>query len=182
MPALSVYTQPAPVAVFAPGPGALSFGGARLGMSKADWLQLAPSGVTTGHAAASCAPAPAGATVQGEVCTYATRYGQVTLPQAISLSGGYLAREPTYVFVDGRLRRIAFRTSLNAFSDLDARFTQRFGAPSQTSRRTLSIRSGFKFDEVIRTWRAPGGTVRIVDPSTGRLDSLSVVYSDTEGP
>lgn len=174
MPALPPFAQPAAVAVFAPGPGALSFGGAMLGMSKADWLQLVPGGVTAGRAAATCAPAP-DATVS---CTYATRYGQETLPQAIPLSGGYLAREPTYVFVSDRLRRIEFRTSLNAFNALDARFTQRFGPPSLTLRQTLPAHSGPKLNRVVRAWRAPGGVVRIIDPSTARLDSLSVVYTD----
>ena len=183
MPALSVFTQPATVAVFASGPGALSFGGASLGMSKADWLQLVPSGVTTGRAAASCAPAAGVAAAGAAVsCTYATRYGQVTLPQAIPLSGGYLARAPTYVFVGDRLRRIEFRTSLNAFNALDARFTQRFGPPSLTLRQAVPTHSGPKLDRVVRAWRAPGGVVRIIDPSTARPDSLSVVYTDLGAP
>jgi hypothetical protein len=163
--------------VFAAAPRGLAFEGTSLGVDKADWL-AAPVSHASGRISASCAPtAPPN---RGEACTWATRYGAISLPQSIALPGGYLARDPTYVFEDGKLRTIRFRMSIDTFDALDAQFTHRFGPPVQTHRAILRASSGAPVYNVTRAWRAPGGTVRVVDPAPRGASSLLVVYTAAE--
>jgi hypothetical protein len=125
----------------------LGVNGAQLGMTLEAWKALPYKAGPTSHMTTSCmaSPEPAGGVQRVQtsqrsnlfVCSYVTRYGQTVLQQSFPLTAAFLARSPSYAFVDGRLSRIEFHTSVNAFISLDALLTARFGAPVQTVRDTL---------------------------------------------
>jgi hypothetical protein len=75
-------------------------------------------------------------------------------------------RDPKYDFVGGRLSRVEFRTSIDAFNDLTARFEARYGPANQTLRDDVETRSGLDLPRVRKIWRLPSGTVEIIDPAT----------------
>jgi hypothetical protein len=152
--------------------------GARLGMGLAEWKALAypgrnPAQVqtlcsddSTGTAGGHLGAGAPGQGAQTVVCTYTSRLGSVTLPLSFPLTNIYLVREPKYDFVGGRLSRVEFRTSIDAFNDLTARFEARYGPASQTLRDDVTTRDGFDLPRVRKIWRLPSGSVEIIDPST----------------
>jgi hypothetical protein len=165
--------------------GDLFFGGARLGMSLSQWQALPrPRGSTAGVSAAcgndsapirgskaslsASTPAP-----REVVCSYASRLGRYVVAQDFPLTKTYLARDPTFTFVSGRLAKIEFGSSIDAFDDLVAAFETKFGRASQTIRDQIKTPYGPTLPRVQKIWRLPDGVVRITDPST-RLDQLLV--------
>lgn len=163
----------------------LGVNGARLGMTFQAWKALPPEAGSMSNVTASCAdhPRPSGlvrpvvlSPSPGDlICSYVAIYGQTVLQQSFPLTTAYLARRPAYAFVDGRLSQIQFHASINAFSDLDALATARFGAPVRTLRDTVDMGHGLKVARVRREWRHARQDVWIVDPSE-RLDQLLVRY------
>ncbi|HEX4196509.1 MAG TPA: hypothetical protein VHZ26_03620 [Caulobacteraceae bacterium] len=144
--------------------GDIGFMGARLGMGLAAWKALAYPGRNPGDVAAACAAGRASA--GGLVCTYAQRAGGLSLPLSIPLSGSWLVRDPQYDFVGGRLSRIEFHTSIDAFNALTARFEARYGPASQTLHDDVTTRGGLDLPRVRMIWRLPAGSIEIVDPTT----------------
>jgi len=99
----------------------------------------------------------------------------------IALGGGQIARDITYEFVGGRLGRIRFLTSIDAYDRVRARLDERFGAPANI------VRDNIKIDETLETphlkayWRKGQSTILLNDPERdGR--SLSVTYSSRDLP
>jgi hypothetical protein len=146
--------------------GGIGFMGARLGMGLDQWKALAYPGHDPSQVAAACANGQGGTAPGTVVCTYAQRAGGVTLPLSFPLTKTWLVRDPTYDFVDGRLGKIAFHTSIDAFDDLSARFEARYGPASQIQRDDVTTRSGLDLPRVRKTWRLPGGSIEIIDPAT----------------
>lgn len=164
----------------------LDVNGARLGMILQAWEALPYNSGPTSHVTTSCTaqsrPQPGFQRVRASdrpgalVCSYVARYGETVLQQAFPLTASFLAREPSYLFLDGRLSGIEFRTSVNAFNHLDALFTARFGPPIQTLRDMLTTGYGLSIPRVRREWRTARADIWIIDPSA-RLDQLIVRYS-----
>lgn len=146
--------------------GGIGFMGARLGMGLDQWKALAYPGRDPGQVEAACVNGQAGTAPGTVVCTYAQRAGGVTLPLSFPLTKTWLVRDPTYDFVDGRLGKIAFHTSIDAFDDLSARFEAKYGPASQIQRDDVKTRSGLDLPRVRKTWRLPSGSIEIVDPAT----------------
>ena len=172
--------------------GGVGFMGARLGMGLADWKALAYPGRSPAQVQAACAnqappaaaeaerhaavsgPAPAAPAL---VCTYTSRLGGVVLPLTIPLAGRFLVRQPQYDFTGGRLSKIEFHTSIDAFNDLTARFEGRYGPASQTLRDDVTLSDGLDLPRVRKIWRLPGGSVEIIDPSA-RPTQLAVQFTE----
>ena len=110
------------------------------------------------------------------VCFYVARIGRYALAQDFPLTKTYLARSPKFTFVSGRLARIEFKSSINAFDDLVALFEARFGPASQTVRDQIRTPFGLTLPRVQNIWRRPDGLVRITDPSDS-LDQLAVDFT-----
>ena len=145
--------------------GNIGFMGAQLGMGLDAWKALAYPGHGPNEVVAACAAGPASAP-GGVVCTYAQRAGSFDLPLSIPLSGTWLVRDPRYDFVGGRLSRIEFRTSIDAFNDLTARFEAKYGPATQTLNDDVTTRDGRDLPRVRKIWRLPAGSIEIVDPTT----------------
>jgi hypothetical protein len=145
--------------------GDIGFMGARLGMGLAAWKAMAYPGRNPGDVSAACTAGRA-LSPGGVVCTYAQRAGGLSLPLSIPLSGSWLVRDPQYAFVGDRLSKIDFRTSIDAFNALTARFEARYGPASQTLRDDVTTRSGIDLPRVRMIWRLPTGSIEIIDPTT----------------
>lgn len=173
--------SPGPAPQSPPGPAhedgqTLQFKGARLGMTIAQWKALPYPGGASTHVETACVDSPNRSADPGArvvVCSYVTRYGRIELPQSFAFTATRLARDPSYAFVDGKLARIEFQTSIDAFDELDARFATLYGhgQDGQTLRDQHA-----DVARVQKIWRTPGGTVRIIDPSP-RPSLLSVQFT-----
>jgi hypothetical protein len=168
--------------------GSLEFNGARLGMSLSEWKLMPRAEGSPADVTATCSDeavpdsasrvkfstsAPAPPLV---VCSYAARLGGYMLSEDLPLTKTYFARNPKYYFLSGRLAKIEFRSSINAFGDLVAVFEAKFGQESQTIRDQIRTPFGLKLPRVQKIWRLPDGLVRIVDPSAS-LDQLVVDFT-----
>jgi hypothetical protein len=130
------------------------FEGSQLGEDLAAWRRSQPS-------AMSCAPS-------------AARVVTCTAPPA-ALGGGYLAQDLTYQFVDGRLTRIAFTASVDAFSWVRARLDQRFGQPAAVARDDRIVDS-VALAHLRDTWRNGRSTIVLDDPTRDAV-TLRVTYT-----
>ncbi len=186
MSAVFANSKPAPVQ-------SPEFNGAVLGMTLDQWKALPnPSGAgEPAIAACSAAGDPAsprrvaGSSVTSAptvVCAYVERDRDETRPLWIPISKHYFARGPRYWFVGGRLSRIEFQSSIDAFNDVMAAMKSKYG-PATTGRLdTIKSRDGLDLDRVQEVWRLSGGTIRMTDPSP-RPDELTVRMSRRdEGP
>jgi hypothetical protein len=171
--------------------GDLHFGSARLGMSLAQWKASALPGPPAAGLQTTCSneaePAvPVGVKISASrseagalVCSYVTRLGPNVLPQYFPLTKTYLARSPTFTFVSGKLYKIEFRSSIDAFDDLVAIFEGKFGPAGETIRDQVRTSYGQPLPRVQKIWRLSGGLVRITDPSA-RPDQLVVDFTPLE--
>ena len=103
--------------------------------------------------------------------------GQVTTCTAplVPLGGGYVARNPTYRFVNGELARINFHTSIDAFSWVRRRIDTRFGDPDRVVRNDIAADS-MDFPHVRDVWRNGRATIVLDDPSPD-MATLRVTYT-----
>jgi hypothetical protein len=86
----------------------------------------------------------------------------------LPLGGGYFARELDYRFVGGRLARIRFRSSVDAFSWVTARLKKDDGQPTRIVRDELSHR-GRRLPHVTMTWTNGRSTIALSDPVQGMM-------------
>ena len=152
---------------------ALSWHGAALGMSRADWEALAPPGGSPAGVRITCAgaddrragrPGPA-KTDRGEtVCAYVRQAGRLSLPVEARLATGERATHLRYTFREGRLVRIEYHLPVDAFVPAMARFKARFGAPTALRRDQVPSELGPR-PRVTAQWRSAEGSVEIQDPS-----------------
>ncbi|HEY1751974.1 MAG TPA: hypothetical protein VGG29_11965 [Caulobacteraceae bacterium] len=150
------------LAAQAPAPAApLGFAGATLGMSLADWKAQPPPADAGPGAEAVCTPQPAAGQVS---CGYDSEVGRTALPRALRLDKRYLARGVAYMFNDGRLTEIRFQSSVDAYNDVMAMLTKRYGPPSHTARDSLKSSIG-RLQRVHQVWRTPDGVVTLADPA-----------------
>lgn len=168
--------------------GDLQFDGARLGMSLSQWKALPPPQGSTADVATECSNdttldtasrvtfSVSGSEPPVVVCSYVARLGRYVLAQDFPLAKTYFARNPKFTFVSGRLAKIEFKSSINAFDDLVAAFEARFGAASQTIRDQIRTPFGLTLPRVQKIWRLPDGLVSITDPSDD-LDRLVVDFT-----
>jgi hypothetical protein len=169
----------------------LAFGGATIGMSLSAWRALAPpdgvdptarpacSSDTRVVAAGSSALSPA-LLPGGEVaCAYASVYGRTVLISAAPLAGRYVADDLRFVFAEGRLDEIDFRTSVDAYNVVEAQLSARYGPPTATTRVWAQTAIG-RLARVQQTWSASGGTVTLTDPAKP-LSDLQVRLIGTRG-
>lgn len=93
------------------------------------------------------------------------------------LGGSYRVRDLTSTFVDGRLARVSFTTSVDGFAFATAELKRAFGAPSEIWRDRVKLQNGFELPHVQMVWRNGRSTIQLDDPtrSGGRL---SVTISD----
>jgi hypothetical protein len=164
---------------FAAGPpAALGFQGARLGMSLKDWRAVpVPQGA--GDAVPICTnedktvripgyPLSAEDVRTGVVaCGYKARFGHDVFNHSIAIDPSFTAQSVAYVFRGGRLDQIRFTASTDAYGDIRKVFAlKRWAKGAGIGRRGVSR---------TRTWRAPGGQVRIArgpNPSELTVDLL----------
>lgn len=156
-----------------PAAGPLSFLGAYVGMSREAWAALPPPGgraaeirctapAASGQLNGAAAPDPAPAA--GPItCAYIRRFGRYALPVTVRLSNGLFATHLRYTFQGGRLQRIAYRMSVDAYDRLTADLHARLGNASGVRRDSVPTAHGL-LPRVSRTWRTPAGAVQIVDP------------------
>ena len=157
-------------------PMALSFDGATLGMSIADWKSLAPPAGVGLDAAPICAsvtqarepPSRAIAAslppADTQACGYDARIGHDLLPRTVPLDQRYRATGVRYLFVGGRLEEIDLAASIDAFNDVMAMLEQKYGPPTQTARDWTHTSMG-RVARVRQTWRTAAGVVTLVDPA-----------------
>jgi hypothetical protein len=165
-----------------PAPATLQLKGAELGMTLDAWRALPFPGTPSPRVAASCstdgaakvgAPRTAVSTKPSvTVCTYASRYGDITLPQPFPLTSRSLARDPRYSFTEGRLTTIEFDTSIDAFNDLVALFISRYGPEQRTIRDQIGPHH---WPRVRKIWRLPAASILLTDPAA-RPGQLSVQF------
>ncbi|HEY5006530.1 MAG TPA: hypothetical protein VII42_00915 [Caulobacteraceae bacterium] len=170
----SVASQPPPSTQAS----VIGFMGAQLGMGLAEWKALAYPGRNPAQVTTTCSddttrtggpPVAGGGSGQGGrlvVCTYTNRLGGAALPLSFPLTQAYLVQGPKYDFIDGKLSKVEFQTSIDAFDDLTARFEARYGPAAQTLRDDVTTRGGFDLPRVRKIWRLPKGSVEIIDPAT----------------
>jgi hypothetical protein len=166
----------------------LSFNGAQLGISLAEWRSLAPPPGAGPDALPSCtddphvstiAPNPLGATRRDSnvvTCAYVDRFGQMALPHAVRLDAAYSVDDLRYRFDHGRLVEIRFRASIDAFSDVMAMLKRQRGPPTATIRDEVRTPNG-RSARVTEMWRTAGGAIMLVDPSDS-LTQLEVSLSE----
>lgn len=174
-------TPSPPAATAAPPPATataadpLPLKGARLGLSLQDWRALSwPGGDNRGHAdctpptraaplskAATGAPAPAVL-----VCRHIHRYGDYSFTDSLPLAGKYRARDPAFVFVDGRLAEVRFHAAVDAFSLVTSRLDKAYGRPVSIERSTWRRGKAPAAPRVRETWRTDAGSVVLTDPSS----------------
>jgi hypothetical protein len=168
----------------------LEFDRAQLGMSLADWRSLPPPPGVGPTTVPTCAPVSGVAAVQGVAlgvrttrtdlvsCSYDTRFGHYALAHTIRLDALYRASHVQYLFAAERLVEIRFMASVDAFNDLDALFTQRYGPPVRVVRDKVPNRVG-PLQRVRETWRTPQGWVFLTDPAGDDVQiSVRMVASD----
>ncbi len=144
MPALPPPTPPAAASALNPAPALrYGFADAWLGETLAEWRASRPA-----RANAACGTGGGPAVL---VCRGAEA----------DLGGGYAARELSYVFVDGRLARISFRTSIDGFAYVTAALKKDFSAPSQVVRDSQGPAGR---PHVSMTWRNGRSTIVLSDP------------------
>lgn len=138
-------------------PAAFGFENALLGETVADWRAAAgprvscPS-VTRRSGAMTCTAPP------------------------VALGGRQLAHDITYEFIGGRLARIHFLTSIDAYDRVRARLDGRFGAPRDIVRDNIQIDQSIETPHLKAYWRNGRSTILLNDPE-GDGRSLSVTYS-----
>lgn len=81
----------------------------------------------------------------------------------LPLGGGYFARDLDYRFVGGKLVRIRFRSSVDAFSWVTARLKKDDGQPSAITRDTFP-HAGRAVPHVAMTWANGRSTIALSDP------------------
>jgi hypothetical protein len=164
----------------------LTFNGAHLGMTLEQWKSLPISGGNSSHVELVCTddlgrnPKSGQASGAGAVvCSRVVRYRGTALMQSIPFLSSYRARSPKYYFADGRLSKIDFLVSVDAFNTLDAMFTKKLDVQPATDRIVDKYSDGVKFDRVERIWALPDIKVKIVDPSD-IPSQIQVQYSRVE--
>ncbi len=167
---------------------ALSFIGARLGMSLAAWRSLAPPEGAGPDALPSCsagagtganAHIPSNTTLRAGgmvTCAYVDRVGDVALPSSFSLDAAYRADNLQFMFDDGRLFEIQFDVSIDAFNAVMSILKHQYGPPTATNRDQVRSPDS-RLARVTQIWRTAGGTIMLVDPSD-RLTQLEVSLTD----
>lgn len=96
-------------------------------------------------------------------CAYVRRYGHYALPVTARLSNGLLATHLRYTFEDGRLHRIDYQVSVNAYDRLMAELHTRLGPADQVHRDVVRTGHGV-LPRVSQTWRTSNGMVQVIDP------------------
>lgn len=79
------------------------------------------------------------------------------------LGGAYAARDLTYLFLDGRLVQIRFRTSIDGFAYAVARLKQEFGQPAAIRRNVIRLQDE-RAQHVAFDWRNGRSTIELSDP------------------
>jgi hypothetical protein len=160
---------------------------AEIGMTLAEWRALPmPSGLTS-QAGADCGAVPPSAVakaVNGDapkahstvVCDYETHYGKVSLRQSIRINRKYLARDPRYTFLNGRLAQIEFHASIDAFNAVMAAIDRAYGPSTETVRDDGPMYDDVRLPRVRKVWRLAAGLIQVTDPSS-RPDELAVQLS-----
>lgn len=176
-----------------PSAGPFDLKGARFGMSLKEWraLPYPGSGSRASRAKSICSIDPsAGSTglnlVANKpagtiVCAYASQYGRYFLPEPVDLTQKYPARRLRYYFQQGRLVRIEYHLSANAYDPLVGDFDARYGPAIKLVRDTVRTDQS-QYSRVVRTWAAAGLSVEIVDPVPPAYDlSLSFISTAPHG-
>ncbi len=94
----------------------------------------------------------------------------------VPLGGGQIAHDVTYEFVSGRLARIRFLTSIDAYDRVRARLDGRFGVPVNIVRDAIKIDENIQTPHLKAYWRNGRSTILLNDPERDG-HSLSVTYS-----
>lgn len=169
-------TAPAPTARSAQ---PLSFDGAALGMSVAAWKALPPPPGMATTAAADCGQGIAAALRQARIaaatpapghatCAYDERFGADVLLDSARLDGRYRIRDLRYRFAGDRLAEIDYTASIDAYDDIVARLSGKYGSPATTVRDVMRTPAG-RFPRVRQTWRTGSGVVSLDDPTDNPL-------------
>lgn len=157
-----------------PAPDGLDLAGVHLGMALQAWKALKFPGATSARVGPVCSDEPAVATDRllpaatdlkagVVICGYLSRYGRFRLPQTINLGPTLQARHLRFTFVSGRLSSIEYRASVDAFDDITARLTARFGPPNKLARDSVRTELG-AFPRVREIWSTSRGQIELVDP------------------
>ncbi len=151
---MPAFTPPPPVAVqLLPAQG-VGFDGSVLGQSLETWRAA--------QTQSACA-APVGVVT---TCT---------LP-AVNLGDGNMARDLVFEFVDGRLARIRFLTSIDAYQEVRALLDPRLGAPHTIQRNAIHLDESVDTAHLRDSWTLAGATVILNDPERDGV-SLSVTFA-----
>ena len=152
--------------------GLLPLGGARLGLSLEAWRALPWPGAEGVGDADCAAPArtqaasPGGGAPSVLVCRRVHRYGAYSMADSLPLAGPYQARDPAFVFVDGRLSEVRFKTAADAFNLVTARVDKAYGKPAKIERDAVRLEAGAPAVPRVRmTWRNAAGSVVVTDPA-----------------
>ena len=148
-----VVQAPLPPAASVP----FGFEKAALGETLAGWRRSVGG-------SASCAPRSSGDGVV--VCGMAP----------VALGGDRTAPDVAFTFVNGRLARIRFRTSINAYDRVRARLDSRYGAPRPVTYGQIRIEHSIETPHVRAVWHNDRSTIVINDPDAEGT-TLKVTYT-----
>ena len=157
----------APPALPAPPPAPVRYGfrKAEIGMDLASWRASAPQ-----RQSAPCAASSPGVLV----CRTPDQ----------PLGGDYRVRELSSTFVGGRLAKVSFSTSIDAFPFATAELKRAFGPPADIRRDRVRLQNGLDLPHVLMTWRNGRSTIRLSDPALrgGRLNVTIASDASAGGP
>lgn len=158
------------------GAASLPLGGATFGMTIDAWKALPPPPSAGPTAVPACWNNEAQVSIPGyrlsaedrrtdlTTCAYVSRFGDVVLPHSVRLDASFRADGLRFIFDKGRLTDVEFRASIDAYSDVMALITRRFGPSTRTARDTVKTSAGREL-RLRQTWRVNGGEIVLVDPS-----------------
>jgi hypothetical protein len=104
---------------------------------------------------------------RGAACSPGAPHGDIMVCHGddIALGGGFMARDPTFTFVGGRLSKIWIRSSIDGFAFAMAALKHRFGQPHAIVRDRIIAADGLNRAHVAITWRNGRSTITLNDPS-----------------
>ena len=150
----------------------ITFEGAHIGMSQADWRSLPPPSKLAPHAQPKCSndPDTTGLTLTDTeryagvvVCAYVDAWGKLSLPVAFTFDHKSPLDHLRYWFAGGRLTQIRAAVALDSFDTLNSNFTRTYGPPVKLVRDNVPSEIG-PLPRVTETWSTPQGSIDLVDP------------------
>ncbi|HEX4179939.1 MAG TPA: hypothetical protein VHY32_04040 [Caulobacteraceae bacterium] len=97
------------------------------------------------------------------LCAYRELIGRFSLPTTVNLGPKLRIQHLRFAFRQGRLMRVDYQVSVNAFDDVTARLTQRYGPPAKLIHDDVKTELG-AFPRIRQVWVTSSAWIELVDP------------------